>query len=204
MNGVRRNEHAKATKAKLYAAGQKLFLTRPYDEVTVSEIVRAAGVAKGSFYVHFRSKAEMILSLIADYTSSVDTDYSETLRTIPDSTSTPDALLGFIGRIAEVLVGTIGVDMMRLLYRLQLTEEFSKTTVVDYGRDLYVMVRKLIERGISRGEFRTADPVETAKQMIAAYRGLTYEWCVRSPAFDLKAEATAHFRLLISGLTLHK
>jgi hypothetical protein len=33
-----------------------------------------------------------------------------------------------------------------------------------------------------------------------AIRGVTYEWCIRFPDYDYKAEALAHFTLLLKGL----
>jgi AcrR family transcriptional regulator len=53
------------TRAELIAAARRLYATRPFDQVTVDEVVAAAGVAKGTFYVHFDSLAEL-QSLLAD------------------------------------------------------------------------------------------------------------------------------------------
>ena len=44
----------------LYAAAIALFEEKGYDTVTVAEITRAAGVAKGTFFNHFPSKADIL------------------------------------------------------------------------------------------------------------------------------------------------
>jgi hypothetical protein len=31
-------------------------------------------------------------------------------------------------------------------------------------------------------------------------RGLTYEWCMRYPDFDLKSQAITHFEVLLMGI----
>jgi len=35
-----------------------------------------------------------------------------------------------------------------------------------------------------------------------AIRGVSYEWCIRYPNFDLKEQAVAHCLLLIEGITV--
>ena len=49
----------------MLAAARGLYAARPFDQVTVDDVVGAAGVAKGTFYVHFDSLAEL-QSIVAD------------------------------------------------------------------------------------------------------------------------------------------
>jgi TetR/AcrR family transcriptional regulator len=52
------------TVAALLASAEELFRTRPLDEVTVEEIATQAGVAVGSLYNHFGSKAGLYAALV--------------------------------------------------------------------------------------------------------------------------------------------
>ena len=61
---IGRNRSAR-TRAELLAAARRLYGERPVDQVTVEDVVAAAGVAKGTFYVHFATLAEL-QTLIAD------------------------------------------------------------------------------------------------------------------------------------------
>lgn len=61
---IGRNRSAR-TRAELLAAARRLYGERPFDQVTVEDVVAAAGVAKGTFYVHFATLAEL-QTLIAD------------------------------------------------------------------------------------------------------------------------------------------
>jgi AcrR family transcriptional regulator len=49
--------------ARLLAAARDAFARRGYGEVNVDELCRAAGIAKGSFYRHYRSKEELFLTV---------------------------------------------------------------------------------------------------------------------------------------------
>ena len=53
------------TRAELVAAARGLYAARPFDQVTVDDVVDAAGVAKGTFYVHFDSLNDLQI-LVAD------------------------------------------------------------------------------------------------------------------------------------------
>ncbi len=48
---------------ELMGAAEALFLQKGVDATTISEITDAAGVAKGTFYVYFPSKQEMLAAL---------------------------------------------------------------------------------------------------------------------------------------------
>jgi AcrR family transcriptional regulator len=52
------------TRARLFAAAAALFTERGYNETAVDEIARRAGVAKGTFFVHFASKAQVVIELV--------------------------------------------------------------------------------------------------------------------------------------------
>ena len=56
-----------ATAARLMAAGESLFAAHGYHGVTTHDIARYAGVAAGTFYLHFRDKADLYRA-IADRT----------------------------------------------------------------------------------------------------------------------------------------
>lgn len=51
----------KDTRAKIRAAANKLFLKMGYSNTTVDAIVEQAGVSKGTFYVHFKRKEDLLL-----------------------------------------------------------------------------------------------------------------------------------------------
>ena len=54
-----RKEKAAETKRKIFETAVRLIKEIGYNNVTISEICKAAGVAKGSFYVHYNSKEDI-------------------------------------------------------------------------------------------------------------------------------------------------
>src|SRR4051812_5151679 len=59
-----RQLRADDTRARLFAAASELFATRGYHATTVDAIVKRAGVAKGTFFVHFATKDAVITDLV--------------------------------------------------------------------------------------------------------------------------------------------
>lgn len=55
-----RKERANQTRQKIVDAALSLMHSRPIAEVKVEDITELAGVAKGTFYVHFKSKEDVL------------------------------------------------------------------------------------------------------------------------------------------------
>ena len=60
---ARRTESEPVRRAQLLRAARKVFRAKGYDGASVSEIVREAGVAQGTFYLYFPSKRDAAVSL---------------------------------------------------------------------------------------------------------------------------------------------
>jgi AcrR family transcriptional regulator len=65
-----RQARAAETRARIFAAAAELFSKDGYQTTTVDKIAAAAGVAKGTFFVHFKSKDAVIAELVRVQTSS--------------------------------------------------------------------------------------------------------------------------------------
>jgi len=60
------------TRSQLVEAARGLFSDRPVEAVTIDDVVGAAGVAKGTFYVHFDSLAELQAAVADDLARQFD------------------------------------------------------------------------------------------------------------------------------------
>ncbi|CAJ1494368.1 TetR family transcriptional regulator C-terminal domain-containing protein [[Mycobacterium] kokjensenii] len=65
---------AVATRERLLAVGLELFHARGYHAVGIQEVVDAAGIPKGSFYNHFRSKQELAITALQQYAAHSPVD----------------------------------------------------------------------------------------------------------------------------------
>lgn len=197
----RKKDKGKKTKQKLLDTASELFANNDFDAVSVDRIVEAAGIAKGTFYIYFDTKDALIATLISEYVNNVDADYKAHLDSLPFETSASDKLLSLVAKIADVLEGTIGYHRMRMVYRIQLTGVLDTDSVKRYNRKLYRLFADLLYSGVNQGAFTSNLPVEaTTKHFVMAMRGISFEWCIRSPDYNLKEQAVSHFKLLLNGI----
>ena len=200
----KRKAQGAETKKKLYEIAERLFTERNFSDVNVEDITDEAGITKGAFYVHFESKDALIAILIADYAARADTDYKTFLETLPDNMHASEVLLALTQKIAETLLNTIGYENMKKVYQMLLAGTVDTEAVKGYSRELYTLFHGVLEKGILRGELTSSLPLEKLSQhFVMTIRGVSYEWCVRYPDFDLKEQAMEHIRLLIEGIQTH-
>lgn len=197
----KRKAQGAQTKQKLYEIAEKLFKERDYTDVSIEDITDAAGITKGAFYVHFESKDALIATLIADYASRVDTNYKVFLESLPLETSASDILIALSKKIADVLANEIGCENMKKVYQLLLAGTVDADAVKGFNRELYVLCENIFAKGIEHGEFKSNLPAEElSRHLVLAFRGISYEWCVRYPNFDLNEQVVEHVQLLLNGI----
>jgi AcrR family transcriptional regulator len=79
-----RQEHRQLTKRRLLRAALKVFDKRGYNVATIEDIVEAAGVARATFYLHFKNKMEMVEHLTEEIRPSVASLYDDLDRSITE------------------------------------------------------------------------------------------------------------------------
>ncbi len=197
----KRKAQGAETKKRLYEIAERLFTERHFSDVNVEDITDEAGITKGAFYVHFESKDALIAVLIADHAAKTDSDYKTFLESLPDDMPASDLLLALTQKISETLLNTIGYENMKKVYQMLLAGTVDTEAVKGYSRELYTLFYGVLEKGVRRGELISSLPLEEiSRHFVMAIRGVSYEWCVRYPDFDLREQAMEHIRLLIEGI----
>ena len=86
LDGVRpvKQLRGRRSRDRLLQAGQKLVARRPFDQLSVADIARAADCSVGAFYLRFRDKDAFFRALIAQYVAEGRAETSELFATHPD------------------------------------------------------------------------------------------------------------------------
>ena len=69
---TKRQENAQETRRRIYTTACSLIAKNGFANVSVEDITRACGVAKGTFYVYFKRKEEIIFECCKEWFSDVD------------------------------------------------------------------------------------------------------------------------------------
>jgi AcrR family transcriptional regulator len=63
-----REQQRDYTRKRLMEVAGQVFAARGYPDATVDEIASEAGASRATFYLHFKSKAELVAALVEEYT----------------------------------------------------------------------------------------------------------------------------------------
>jgi AcrR family transcriptional regulator len=199
----KRKAQGAETKKKLYEVAERLYQERNVSEVSIEDITNEVGITKGGFYVHFESKDALIALLIADHVAKADMDYKAFVETLPDDMPVSSVLLALSEKIADTLLNTIGYENMKKVYQILLAGTVDTQALKSYGRELYMLFYSILEKGVQRKEITSSLPLEVlSRHFVMAIRGISYEWCVRYPDFDLKTQIAEHIQMLLGGICL--
>ena len=93
-----------ATKERILDAAHKLVLAFGYGGTTVDEVIEAAGITKGAFFHHFKSKEALARELVTRYVKTDCNLLDEIIHFAEQKTSDPvQQLLAIVGRYIELL-----------------------------------------------------------------------------------------------------
>ena len=144
---------------ELLAAARDVFTRKGYHAATVDDITRAAGVAKGTFYLYFDEKREVFSELVRGFLEQI----GALVRSV--ASGTPDDFMDRARQAAHDLMRLFldNREMARLAYResMGLDREL-ETMVRAFYRDIAEIEAANVRRGIELGVFRSVNPLVVA------------------------------------------
>jgi AcrR family transcriptional regulator len=140
-----------AVRRRLVAAATRLFAEKGYESASVSEIVAAAGVTKGSMYHYFQAKDDLLLEIYQGVLS-MQMDRLERLAAGP---GTPVDRLRAVA-VDVVMTSVEHLDDTTVFFRsMHLLEPARWATVRAERRRYHDRFRALVEEGQAAGLLRT-------------------------------------------------
>ena len=142
----RRERKRDRTRAQIFAAAMELFRTHGFGAVTIEQVCAAADVAKGTFFLHFSSKA----ALLGEWNRALAAELARKLAE-PRGSSLSEY---------RTVVDHLGAqwrerpDAARALLRELLAEPAPELVETSAERDLRAVVEAVVRRGQQRGELR--------------------------------------------------
>jgi len=97
-----REQQRTFTRRRLLEVAQQLFAEQGYPDTTVDDIARAAGASRATFYLHFKSKAELMgASIDAAVPAAVETYHVLDEQLADDGPQLPGRLRAWLGEWLE-------------------------------------------------------------------------------------------------------
>lgn len=142
---------APSVRQRLVAVAAKLFAERGYENTSVQEIVRWAGVTKGAMYHHFGSKDDLLVEIYHRVLSM----QADRLERIAESDAPVDERLREAA--ADVVVTAIANrdDAVVFFRSMHLLPKAKQAEVRAERRRYHERFRGLVEQGQAEGVFRS-------------------------------------------------
>ena len=148
--GLSRVERKKQdTRARILAAAETLMRANPIDSVTIQDITDAADVGHGSFYLHFKSKYEVLVPIIHAHAASLDQKLQKVIPAISD----PAEVMAISARYIARMIVADELWKWFLRHSGVPSEEIQKAVGRFSDRDF--------EEGFHSGRFKVNDRIAT-------------------------------------------
>ncbi len=171
---------------QILECSRKVFASRGYHGTAVSDIIREARVARGTFYRHFKDKRDVFDKLIDGFFASLELDIRRVV-VAPGAPPVIDQMLGNVTRILHTLFEHS--DLTRILIReaVGIDKEFDTKIDEFYGRILSLIQLSLLH-GQEMGIVRKCDTQLAAMVVLGSVRQVldTYLGQRRTPPNPIK------------------
>jgi AcrR family transcriptional regulator len=153
----------------LVDAAVRVFATTGVAGASVDDIVRAAGVAKGTFYLYFETRDDIVTAVAERLVEGVGRQMDDALAA--GDRSAADRIRGIAGALATVGSSPHERELVEALHQpgnSAVHDRLSGRIVVR----LVPAVTEVIEDGIANGEFVAQDPRRSAAFVLGCFTSL--------------------------------
>ena len=152
----KRERRKEARPGELLEAALDLFVEKGFAATRVDEVAARAGVSKGTLFLYFPSKEELFKAVVRENIAGRFTEWNAELQTFTGSTSD---LLRYCYQVWWERVGSTKASGIT---KLMLSEAQNFPDIVAFYQHEVILpgkalIRRILERGIARGEFRAVD-----------------------------------------------
>lgn len=188
VSRAQRLRHERST--QIQGVARTLFAQRGYHETSIQDILDGAGIARGTFYLHFDSKRAIFDLLIDDFLVRIQS----VLTPVDVRPGAPPPLL----QLSENLERTIAVlhdrrDLTRII--LLLAEGLDADCDAKMA-EFYRRVLDLLEDAIARGQkltlIRPCNPRIVAQAALGSLKEVMLQWIVRRDSTPDELQQVCH------------
>jgi AcrR family transcriptional regulator len=190
-------DKGRESKRKLINAAEVCFTKYGLDASGVDVICKTAGMSKGAFYHHFKSKQELYLVMLNQWLKIID-DYVESAK--HDSSSMLELFLN-IGKAKSVFQEAAGKlpIFIELWIRASRDRKLRKITIGSYYKYLELF-KDLIDEGTRKGLIRKVNPDTVSRMIIAAAVGFIMQGMLDPEGTDWDRVARESPEILLKGI----
>ena len=194
---LRQKNHA----AGILEAGEKLFARKGFYPTTMEEVARAAGLAKGTIYLHFDDKRDLFFSIIEKKLDILLEKIENEMRKKELASQRIKLAIGIHLRFLEE-----NRDFFKIMQALpeSLKEEMEKRLkerVIEKQLRYIDILDQLIQKGIRNQEIKPLDARKLAVILVGMVHSLTIYWISRKEKGSLCQDESLVWQVLWEGIS---
>ncbi|OBZ14179.1 hypothetical protein A8L34_09460 [Bacillus sp. FJAT-27264] len=200
MAETKRYVKGKQTKKKIFAVAKELILTHGYNQVTVDQICADSSISKGTFYIHYKSKEDIVRQLYRDDISEYMSDQFSKYEEEHPAATPMDKLKAFIV-ISLSFTAVAGEELTKMAYIVNLSSASSEGS--SYLSDC--LKEELLYGIVDEGRSQALFTCELTSEEIVNYvytfiTGSLIAWCQSNFAYDIVQTSEKSVDFIIKGL----
>jgi len=189
-------QRSEETRTKIMDSAIKLFSSTGYNKASVDDICAEAGISKGAFYHHFKSKQELFLALLDGWLQAVDNAIEASKElTAPETFTQMTTAFPYIFETAGD-----GLPMF-LEFWLQASRDKKiwEASITPYRR-YHKYFTALIKKGVDEGSFVEVDPELASRMIVSTAMGLLLQSLLDPKGANWEQVAQDSTNMLVNGL----
>lgn len=185
-------------KGQILNAAEEVFTSKGFDEARMDDIAEQTGLSKGTLYLYFKSKDDLIIAIL-------DRIFQREFRAFEkidlNAIRPSQAIWTFVDT---------GIKDIRLMLRLMpitfefmglaFRNKFVQRAFQGYFRRYVEFLVPVIQKGIEAGEFRSVDPDEIVIAIGAIMEGTLLLWVYDKSLVDPERHIRSGMKLLMEGI----
>ncbi len=193
-------QRSEETQARILEAAVKQFSVNGYNKASVDSICEQAGISKGAFYHHFKTKQDVFLALLDGWLQTFDQAIEASKdRPVPETFQMMTEYFPYIFESASENLPMF----LEFLQQASRDETIWQASIAPYRR-YHKHFASLIKRGIAEGSFADVDPNLAARLIVSAAMGLLLQSLLDPEGAKWDKVARETVQVMMKGLLKEK
>jgi AcrR family transcriptional regulator len=185
-------------KVQIINAAEEVFTKKGFDEARMDDIAEETGLSKGTLYLYFKSKDDLIIAILD---RMIQREFKQLENLSQDELSATDAIWKITDLLTKDILGWLRlIPIVYQFLALAFRNKYVQIALKKYiNRYLDILV-PIIQRGVEAGEFRQVDTREVAIAMGAMIEGTLLLWVYDRSLVKPQYHIHSGMKLLLEGV----
>lgn len=160
------------TRDRILQTAFSLFLSKGYENTSVQAIIEAVGIAKGTFYHHFRGKEEMLVALVEGMSQRVVNVILPVVQ--DDRLGALEKMLAVSRAAVAQKAADFGPEVVLVIKQMRSRSNRLLADTIEEISQRWIMplYSRVIAEGVAQGVFRVGHPELAAELVLGTIMGM--------------------------------